>query len=117
MEGAAEYWGKPHNEVLFKLCVELVKQKMGEDCATIVQNLSTPCEQIEQLIQISQLSDIEFRNAFSELCHEQLFLHRIHRCLGKGIPGVRSCTPLPEYILQIQNHSHHLKHREILQML
>ena len=68
MEAAAQFWFRSHDEILFILCKTYIKQKMGDNCEKIVSCLPNPVDDISNLIQLSELDQQTFTEAFTSLC-------------------------------------------------
>lgn len=67
MIDTSEFWGKNHDQVLFKLCTELVRQQLSEDSALIVEKLAEPVDSIQQLQIACELDHARFTPAFNAL--------------------------------------------------
>ncbi|EAY06638.1 hypothetical protein TVAG_322580 [Trichomonas vaginalis G3] len=67
MQDTSKFWGENHDQVLFKLCTELVRQQLGEDCAKIVEKLSEPVQDEQSLMNLCNMDQLKFRNAFGAL--------------------------------------------------
>jgi hypothetical protein len=102
MEAAANYWNKPHDQVLFELCTEIVRNKMGEDCAAIVLQLSSPVEDALTLMASSKLDDTRFRAALTVLCQSGIVVTQPNIAL---LPQtIISMLSLPHYVIFAQKY-------------
>ena len=102
MEAAANYWNKPHNQVLFELCTEIVRNKMGEDCAAIILQLSAPVDDVETLLTATKLDSTRFRAAFTTLCQSGIVVTEPKIAL---LPQtIISMLSLPHYIIFAQKY-------------
>ena len=115
MEGVGRFWNASHDEILFKLCTSLVKQKMGEGCEKIVSSLAEPVNSIEELHQLSGLSKQKFETALTQLCQSGIIITEHQIAL---VPQtIITMFSLPHYIVFSQQYYIIPQDKELIRLI